>query len=385
MVGMSYPYQKILGQTKFNAKNLFLTPHQVTRLLQEKKLPLEMININLSTFMVHLDPKKKTVVIELDGHSGLILAHQLSLTNEFNIVCITKQQNLNKLSSGSAPFYDRVTRTYSNNLNWLQFGAPSRLAYLWNQYRSDRTHVDSVFSKMTALNKQLFDSAFLKEVQPTEVEYEVVDEQGNLSKAKIFTFQKRYLLQQLVHAMTFKKYPDLIINSLEAMRPVYIDATNSATGRDENNRKRYIGHFTNKGMIVGDYYILSTETESLDKSNALGLHLPIAVGKNTVEDLKTPASRLDEQQKVLSLGTKALRAGKHGPTVVSLETTPDMLPIVDKLRDSENVYLNLGYGGNTMATSMAGAQCIIADLRNRPEDKPAFCGDLSYKRFYFSD
>lgn len=382
---MSFPYRKILGQTRFNSKNLFLTPHQLKTLSGEKRVSLEFFTLQLSSMMNHLNPNKKTILIEMDGPTGLILAHQLSATNEFNIVCISRQQNLNKLSSGAAPFYDRVVKTYANNLNWWELGRTSRFPFLLNTWRVDEKHSDTVLEQITNVNRHIFEGAFLKEIQPTKVEYEVIDKHGNSKNESVNTFNKRYLLQLLVHALTFKKYPELIVNGLEGIRPVYLDATNSASGRDQNNKKKYLGHFTNKGMILADYYILSTEDQSLERARALGLDLPLTTSANTVEDLPKPKSQIDEKNKCLSLGQNALRAGKHGSKVITTEATPDLLPIVDKLRDSDNVFVNLGYGGNCMSLSLATSRCLLAELKPDGEAAPGFCKELRYSRFKLVD
>ena len=78
--GMFVVYKKVLGQMMFNNRNLFLTQSEHDELISKGETTVGGVCVKLFDYMKYLDRSKKTVVIELDGSTGLILASELSRT-----------------------------------------------------------------------------------------------------------------------------------------------------------------------------------------------------------------------------------------------------------------------------------------------------------------
>lgn len=371
------PYRKVLAESKFRSRNLFLSRSELWDLKSTGKANVEGTEIEGFRYEKYLDAEKPTVIIEMDGASGLILAGILRKTGKYNIVCLSREANLLSTSSGAVPFYQRVCRVYKPSLQFVEllgaFGG-QRSSYLVNYVRArlGKTITEEDVNRVEQTNTVGI-TPWVGDLEPARIPVRYVCQDGTEQELQLLTYNKRFLLQKIVEDLTFMGKPDLLINSANISRSVF----------SVDEPKKFLGVATDLGVVLGDYYILSTEKNSVKHAEKFGLQLPIHTRTYSFTDAPPHSSNLvDEINGRLVIGGKQMVEGKPADSQMStsMEVSPDGLPIVDRVQGFPNSFVNLGYGGNAFTAGFAGAVCI-REMLESPGNQP--CKPLGVDRFMF--
>lgn len=362
----SIPYRKVLGQARYKSRNLFLTDEEHRTLQRQGRAEVEGTEIQGFKYQKHINDSKPTVIIEMDGASGLILAGQLRLTGKYNVVCLSRKENLISSSSGAMPFYQKICRVYKPGITLMEciggIGG-QRSSWLWNYVFASlgRTVTDKEVSSAEQSNL-LAITPWVPDMKPSGISVNFTDSKGQSENYMLRTFNKRFLLQAIAGELTFSPQPDLLINSAIILRTVF----------SADHEKRFLGVATNLGVVLGDYYVLSTENNSLDHVKKFGIQLPIHTRTYHFKDAKPESGNIiNEQTGQLTLRGKTMVAGQDESSPESrsmtIEMTADNMPIVGRVYGTPNCYVNLAHGGNTFTAGFASAECIKHHLEGIEE------------------
>lgn len=378
----SIPYRKVLGQTRFKSRNLFLSDQEHKELMREGKTSVEGTEVQGFKYQKHLDDSRPTVIIEMDGPSGLILAGHLRLTGKYNIICLSRQDNLVSASSGAVPFYQKICRVYNPGLTFSEcIGGTGgqRSSWEWNYLFSKlgRSVTDEQVNSAEQTNI-LAITPWIPGLEPTAISVDYTNLKGDTEKLTLRTFNKRYLLQAIAGSLTFSNKPDLLINSAIILRSVF----------SADHQKRFLGVATNLGVVLGDYYILSTESNSVEHVKKFGIQLPIHTRTyHFVDADKNAVNAINEKTGELTIAGKTMAPGEHPEKSrkmsMTIEMTADNMPVVGRVNGTPNCYLNLAHGGNTFTAGFASAECIKQSLEGF-EDHSS-CVGMKIDRFWLVD
>ena len=371
LFAMGYAYRRLLSDLMFKSQNIFLSKEEVQRL----KDGGEIGNFEVFEYQKHLNPNKETVVIELDGASGLILADVLDKVGKVNIVGVSREESLIKTSSGSSPIYGRRLQIYPPGLqiNELWSYGKNRLSFIWNKVWFSyfpSSQLEENLDSWIKRNKTLTEP-ILKNHPLNQLSVDWIDSKGAKSTQNIETINKRYWLQTITEGLVFKQEPMLLANKLEIGQLVF----------SKEDPSKCLGVVTSMGIVLGDYFVLSTEIKSKERAERLGLVLPINSRNFYFSPTTQTQSVVDESSRVLSMSGQRMSTKRtdQNDKVLQIEVTADGVPIVCKVDNLQNCYLNLGYGGNTFTLGYAGAEVIKnAIVYSELKDQ------LHYSRFYFA-
>ena len=366
-------YRKVLSGLMIRNNNLFIKKDELQSLRSEGKVAIDGVEVKLFTYHKHLDPKKQTVIIEADGASGVICASEFSKDGNFNVVLLSREKSLSKTSSGLLPYTQNFFPVYSNMLGFSEFlGYGSRRwAYYYSLLTKKNTASHATLDKALESNRDL-NSRFVSEATCRTLHTTIIAEDGTARQQDLIAGNKMLLLKTIVEGLVFKPKPDLIMNNVQIVRSVF----------SEEDSGRFVGVLTADGMVLGDHYILSTEQSSKQHAEKFGLVLPILQRSyyyTSLEKEMQPEVNLKEQSIVL--GDKAMTSRKPAGSSnqVSLEISADRLPLLGRVKETPNCYLNLAYGGNTFALAFAGAECLKNEVQQTRR-----CDMFEYSRFPFT-
>lgn len=383
LVGGTVAYRELLSMTLFESRNCFLDNQQLQQLKFTGSTEVETVPLRLFPYSESLDKAKKTVVVETDGSSGIILAHALSATEAFNVVCVSKESNMARTSSGSSPVYDSQVGCYNNGLSpahWPVYGG-RRWSFYLNQLLdgvgplAQPSQVEDNIRRNAEILEGVLKAVALP---PFTIPFEVVQADGRVSNKQMKAVNKRALLLKLTEMMIKKEKPVLLLNEVNVIRAIFAD--------NDSRDRQFVGLWTDIGIILGDYYILSTEEYSKEKAKMFGLQLPIfqrpffySTASETAKDTNT----IDLRNHSMTLSGKAMTSHPTGlaeEKVFETEVTADGHPIIGKVLWTANCYFNLGFGGNLLPLGFWAAEHLARELQNKESGGNVFAPS----RFWFN-
>ena len=100
-----------------------------------------------------------------------------------------------------------------------------RIAYVYNylSYRFTASNKDKEEIDRHVQRNVAAAVPYIVSVEPSPQDVDVLDKTGQLTTRRLHVFNKRFMLQKMAEILTFKAKPDLLINSLQLSRTIFLE------------------------------------------------------------------------------------------------------------------------------------------------------------------
>ena len=360
-------YRSVISHMQAENNSLFISERELEDILENREVEKSGVKMKKCRYMNHLDSRKQTVLVQADGISGVILSSVLSRSSKFNIVLVSAQENLSRSSTGIIPVFDKWMGVYDNSWRARDIFSDDGMCYSLNKAFSRDSYSHNEIDSIVLKNAGLIE----KSVEAKD-RYRMKMGVAGGEDLEVGIVEKRKVIEKLVGELVFKEKPDLVMNGVDVRRLLY----------RQEKRDEVVGVLTSEGVILCDYFVLSTEERSRERLKLFGLDLPILDKEYYYYRLPQGEARRDQvdlKEKVLTLNNTVMTGEKmDGFTgMFKQEITSDRFPIVGRVNGRSNCFLNLAYGGNTFNLAFATAECLKKDMETGEK-----CNLFDPNRFY---